>query len=58
MFLILDGPWSKLGHLLVEMTNKPIPVGIARTRLRFDGNSRIDWVWVWVWVWEIPDFFN
>ena len=38
------------------MTNKLVPVGIARTRPRFDGNLRIDWVWVWVW--GIPDFFD
>jgi len=40
----------------LEMANKPVPVGIIRTRPRFDGNPRIDWVWVWVW--GIPDFFN
>jgi len=26
-------------HLQVEMANKPVPVGIVRTRPRFDGES-------------------
>ena len=30
---------GKLDHLAVEMANKPVPVGIARTRPRFDGES-------------------
>jgi len=42
----------RLEHTQVEMTNKPAPVGIVRTRPRFDKNPRIDWVW------RIPDFFN
>ena len=29
-------------------------MSIARTRLHFDENPRIDWVWVWVW--ESPTF--
>jgi len=41
----------------LEMTNKLVPVGIARTRPVLTGNPRIDWVWVrgisnffdWVW---------
>jgi len=36
------------------MANKSVPVGIARIRSRFDGESRIDWVWVWVWDVRIP----
>jgi len=40
----------------LEMANKPVPVGITRTRPRFDENPRFDWVWVWVWV--IPEIFN
>jgi len=36
------------------MANKPIPVGIVRTRPRFEGESP-HWL---VWVWGISDFFN
>jgi len=47
----------------LEMTNKPVPVGIARTRSHFDGESphRLDmgmgmgnlrfFYWVWGWGW-------
>jgi len=34
------------------MANKPVPVGITRTRPVLTGNPRFDWVWIWV----IPKF--
>jgi len=40
--------------LWIEMTNKPVSVGIVWTVPILTGNPRIDWVWVW----GIPDFFN
>jgi len=40
-------------QVVVEMANKLVLVGIARTRPRFE-NPRIDSVWVWVWDVHIP----